>query len=43
MQITDARWANYQKVVNRCTNMLTNEKKEAIGRAYAVEILQIVN
>jgi apolipoprotein D and lipocalin family protein len=25
------------KVVNRCTNMLTNEKKEAIGRAYAVD------
>ena len=25
------------KVVNRCTNMLTNEKKEAIGRAYATD------
>lgn len=25
------------KVVNRCTNMITNEKKEAIGRAYAVD------
>lgn len=25
------------KVINRCTNMLTNEKKEAIGRAYATD------
>ena len=25
------------KVVNKCTNMLTNEKKEAIGRAYATD------
>ena len=25
------------KVVNRCTNMLTNEKIEAIGRAYATD------
>jgi apolipoprotein D and lipocalin family protein len=25
------------KVINRCTNMLTNEKKEAIGRAYAID------
>ena len=25
------------KVVNRCTNMITNEKKEAIGRACAVD------
>ena len=25
------------KVLNRCTNMLTNEKKEAIGRAYATD------
>ena len=25
------------KVVNRCTNIVTNEKKEAIGRAYAVD------
>lgn len=25
------------KIVNRCTNMLTNEKKEAIGRAYATD------
>ena len=25
------------KVINRCTNILTNEKKEAIGRAYAID------
>ena len=25
------------KVINRCTNMLTNEKKEAIGRAYSTD------
>ena len=25
------------KVINRCTNILTNEKKEALGRAYAVD------
>lgn len=25
------------KVINRCTNILTNEKKEAIGRAYATD------
>ena len=26
------------KVINRCTNIQTNEKKEALGRAYATDI-----
>ena len=25
------------KVINRCTNIQTNEKKEALGRAYAID------